>query len=666
MDNQFSSIEQLSVNTIRSLSIDGVQKAKSGHPGMPMGAAPMAFVLWSKFLNHNSKNSKWANRDRFVLSAGHGSMLIYSLLHLFGYKISLDDLKNFRQLGSITPGHPEFGHTDGIETTTGPLGQGFANAVGMAIAEKFLSAKFNKPNFNIFNYKIFGICGDGDLMEGVSSEAASLAGHLKLNNLIFLYDDNNISIDGNTNLTFTEDVEKRFLSYGWQVLKVEDGNNLSEIENAILNCNTEKPTLIKVKTHIGFGSPNKQDSAEAHGSPLGVDEIKLTKKNYGVDDEKTFFIPENVTEHFKILSSKGLLTEKKWNDLVEKYKTEFPENYIELKNYLNGNIGNEWKNHLPIFTNENGNIATREASGKIIEILSEKISILIGGSADLTPSNNTKPKQSENFSAENYSGRYLRFGVREHAMGSIMNGIALSGLIPYGGTFLIFSDYMRPAIRLAALMKQRAIYVFTHDSIGLGEDGPTHQPIEQIMSLRQIPNLTVIRPADATETVEAWKYAIENKTGPTVLALTRQKTFLLDDAKYNSKNKLKFGAYVLTENTATPELILIASGSEVNLALSVFEKLSADGIKVRVVSMPSWEIFEQQTEEYKNSILPKNILKRVSIEAGVSHGWQKYVGNTGLIFSIDSFGQSAPAEILFKEFGFTIDNIYEKSKKYLV
>ncbi len=661
----YSDLDQRSITTIRTLAIDGVQKAKSGHPGMPMGTAPMAYVLWIKFLKHNPQNPKWVNRDRFVLSAGHGSMLLYSLLHLTGYNLSLDDLKKFRQLGSLTPGHPEFGHTDGVETTTGPLGQGFANGIGMAIAQRYLAATFNKPNFPIVDYYVYAICGDGDLMEGVASEAASLAAHLKLGNVIYLYDDNSISIDGSTDLAFSEDVGARFEAYGWHVQTVHDGNNLEKIETAIRHAQqiTDKPSLIKVRTHIGFGSPNKQDTSEAHGSPLGEDESKLTKKNYGWDPEQQFFIPDDVIKHFRNAIENGKKEEVDWKKLFESYKKEFPNEAGRFENVIAKNYGVEWKKYLPVFTAENGTMATREASGKVLAAIAAHLPTLIGGSADLTPSNNTRVKEFVDFQPASYGGRYIRYGVREHAMGSIMNGIALTdGMIPYGGTFMVFSEYMRPPIRLAALMGIRPIYVFTHDSIGLGEDGPTHQPIEQFAALRAIPNMTLIRPADSNETAIAWKIAIEHQTGPVALALTRQKVPFIDRSKYASAESVSKGAYILAENSSVPEIILIGTGSELQYALGAYEKLIAENVKARLVSMPSWELFERQSKEYRNSVFPSRCTKRLVIEAGVELGWHKYASET---ITINSFGQSAPYEVLYQHFGFTAENVFLKAKEIL-
>lgn len=660
-----SRLDQLCINTIRTLAMDGVQKAKSGHPGMPMGTAAMAYVLWTKFLKHNPSDPAWINRDRFVLSAGHGSMLLYSLLHLTGYDLPLEELKKFRQFGSKTPGHPEFGHTAGVETTTGPLGQGFANGAGMAIAQKYLAATFNQQHHPVIDYFIYAICGDGDLMEGVSSEAASLAGHLKLGNMIYLYDDNNISIDGSTGLSFTEDVGARFEAYGWHVQTVHDGNNLEKIEIAIRHAQqvTDKPSLIKVKTHIGFGSPNKQDSHDAHGSPLGEDEIKLTKKNYGWDENSSFLIPDEALNHFRLALDEGKRKENDWKSLFAQYQRNHPELAATLERSVSGQYGDAWKNALPVFTAENGSIATREASGKVLAAITPHLPTMIGGSADLTPSNNTYVKGMVNFQPESFGGRYIRYGVREHAMGSLMNGIALTnGMIPYGGTFMIFSEYMRPPIRLAALMGIRPIYVFTHDSIGLGEDGPTHQPVEQFASLRAIPNMTLLRPADANETAQAWKIAVEQKTGPVVLALTRQKLPFIDRSKYAAAEMTAKGAYILGENTVTPEIILIGTGSELQFALGAYEQLINEGVKVRLVSMPSWELFERQTKAYRDSVLPSTVKHRLAVEAGVELGWHKYATET---ITMKTFGQSAPYEILYKHFGFTTENVLNKAKEML-
>jgi transketolase len=658
--NNQAAIEQLCIDTIRTLSMDGVQRAKSGHPGMPMGTAPMAYVLWTRHLRQSPSNPHWKNRDRFILSAGHGSMLLYSLLHLSGYDLPLEELKRFRQWGSLTPGHPEYGHTAGVEMTTGPLGQGFSTGIGMAIAQKYLSATYNRPGFDLFDYTIYGICSDGDLMEGVSSEAASLAGHLKLGNIIYLYDDNHISIDGSTELAFTEDVAKRFEAYGWHVQTVNDGNDLTAVDAAISSAQrvADRPSIIKVRTHIGFGSPNKQDTSEAHGSPLGEDEIKLTKKNYGWDPDRQFFVPDEAANHMRKAVEAGKKVEEDWNKMFQRYLEQYPSQGEELKNIWSGDYGEDWQNALPVFGPGTPAMATREASGKVLNAIAAKLPALIGGSADLAPSNNTYLKDIPKFQYGHYEGRNFHFGVREHGMGAVLNGMALSdGLIPYGGTFMIFSDYMRPSIRLAALMKIRPIYVFTHDSIGLGEDGPTHQPIEQMAALRAIPNLTLIRPADATETVEAWRYAILHRSGPVALVLTRQKVPTLDRSKYAAASLVSKGAYVLIENSPQPEVILIATGSEVQIALIAFDQLANEGKKVSVVSMPSWEIFERQTEEYKKSVFPDTIIRRIAIEAGVPMGWEKYVGSSGKVIGITGFGASAPYEILYKEYGLTAENI---------
>jgi len=661
-------IDQLSINTIRFLAVDAVQKANSGHPGMPMGCAPIAYSLYTKYLNHNPANPKWLNRDRFVLSAGHGSMLLYSTLHLCGYKISMDDLKSFRQFGSITPGHPEYGLTDGIETTTGPLGQGFANAVGMAIAREYLASMFNKDDIKIIDHYIYGICSDGDLMEGISHEAASLAGHLKLGKLIFFYDDNKITIDGSTSLAFSEDVGKRFEAYGWQVLRISDVNDLNQISNAVSESKKEiyKPTLIATKTHIGFGSPNKQDTSSAHGSPLGEEEIKLTKKNLNWPGDKTFYIPDDVTNHFKAVYDSGKKKEENWNELFKKYKSKYPSDAAKFLQLMNNDFGNEWEKALPSFENINEKMATRSASGKVINSIAKYLPSLIGGSADLEPSNNTSIKDYPKFSAENRNGRNFHFGIREHGMGGILNGMTLyGGVIPYGGTFLVFSDYMRPSIRLASISHIRPIYVFTHDSIGLGEDGPTHQPVEHLAALRSIPGLIVIRPADANETSFAWKAAINFKKGPVALILTRQNLPVFDRTVFNSAANVLKGAYILKESEGEPELILMASGSEVYLALQAADKLQSEGIETRVISFPSWELFEMQSDDYKESVLPPSVKARVSIEAGVKQGWEKYTGDFGESISVEKFGASAPYEIIFTEYGFTTDKIISASRKVL-
>lgn len=658
--------DELTVNTIRFLAVDAVQKANSGHPGMPMGCAPIGYVLYSRYMNYNPTNPKWYNRDRFVLSAGHGSMLLYSLLYLTGYKVSMDELKNFRQFGSITPGHPEYHLTPGVETTTGPLGQGFSNAVGMAIAQKYLSAKFNKNDIKIIDHFIYGICSDGDLMEGVSHETASLAGHLKLGNVIFFYDDNDISIDGSTDLAFTENVGKRFEAYNWHVQHIEDGNNIEAIENAIKNAQgDERPSIIVTKTHIGYGSPNKQDTAGVHGSALGEEEVRLTKKNLGWPEDKNFLIPDEVLNFFNKIKIKGEEKEEQWNKLFEKYKEKYPHDAELFTNTMNGNYGDEWKSKLPVFKDEGKRVATRAGSGKVLNTIASSLPFLIGGSADLAPSNNTMLKDYPVFSSENYSGRNFHFGVREHGMASILNGMAIyGGVIPYGGTFLIFSDYLRPAIRLASLSGIKPIYVFTHDSIGLGEDGPTHQPVEHLSSLRAIPKLVVIRPADVNETVYAWQYAIEHKGSPVALILTRQGLPIMDQEKYPVAKNLLKGAYIL-KDVDSPELILLASGSEVDITLIAAEKLKDNGIKARVVSFPSWELFEQQSKEYRESVLPSEIKARVSVEAGVRLGWERYLGDYGEAISIEKFGASAPVGIVMERYGFTPDNIVKTAKRVM-
>ena len=664
-----TSIQERSINTIRLLAADAVQKANSGHPGMPMGIAPLAYLLILKIMRHNPENPKWLNRDRFILSGGHGSTLLYSILHLSGYKISLDDLKNFRQWNSITPGHPEFGLTPGVETTTGPLGQGFTNAVGMAVAQKHLSAKFNKKGFNIFNHYIYVEVGDGDLMEGISHEAASFAGHNKLGKIIAFYDDNGISIDGPTSLSYSDNVKKRFESYNWHVQKVNNINDLKSLEAAVKEAQneTEKPSIIIMKTIIGFGSPNKSNTSEVHGSPLGENELILTKKNLGFDETKKFYVSDEVYKHFASVKVKGKKEEQKWNELFKKYSAKFPEDSNLLMNMINGNLGKTWKQKLPKFQNYGESMATRSASGKVLNAVVSELPSLFGGSADLTPSNNTDLKGYLDFNTKTPDGRYVRYGVREHAMAGIMNGIAVyGGLIPYGGTFLVFADYLRPSIRIASISKIKPIYVFTHDSIGVGEDGPTHQPIEQIASLRAIPGLILIRPCDANETSQAWKFALEHKGSPVALALTRQNLKIVDRTILGSEEGLQKGAYILKDSKETPQLIIMASGSEVDLALKSAEALEKENINTRVVSFPSWEIFEKQSEEYKESVFPRSIRARISIEAGVSQGWEKYVGLDGKTIAIDNkYGASAPQNIIFEKYGFTVENVINNAKSIL-
>jgi transketolase len=628
---------------------------------MPMGAAAMAYVLWTRFLKHNPANPNWPDRDRFVLSAGHGSMLLYGLLHLTGYDLSIEAIKNFRQWGSSTPGHPEFRHTPGVETTTGPLGQGFANGVGLAIAERFLAAHFNRPGHEIVNHYTYAIVSDGDLMEGVSHEAASLAGHLGLGKLIYLYDDNHISIEGNTDIAFTEDRAARFEAYGWHVQQVKDGNDMAAIKKAILSAQNEdlRPSLIAVRTHIGYGSPNKQDSASAHGEPLGSEEIKLTKKNLGWPLEPEFYIPMEALNRFRKGMEMGKQQEREWQERYSAYEKAFPELSKEWHQWLNHELPAGWDGDIPGFLSDNKGMATRVASGKVLNAVAPNLPNLIGGSADLAPSNKTVVDGEDFFQKDSFQARNFHFGVREHGMGSILNGIALhGGLIPYGGTFLVFSDYMRPPIRLAALMGLKVIYVFTHDSIGLGEDGPTHQPVEQLAALRAIPNLTVIRPCDANETSEAWRVALNSNQGPVALALTRQNVPTLDRNRLASADGLRRGAYILKEAPdGNPDLIFLASGSEVHIVIEAAEKLAEKDLAVRVVSMPSWELFERQSQEYRNKVLPPNISVRVAIEAGVGQGWHRYVGDSGRVISIEHFGASAPYYTLYEKFGLSSEEL---------
>jgi transketolase len=654
-------LDERCINTIRMLSADGVEKAKSGHPGMPMGAAALAYVLWSRFLHHSPQNPHWPDRDRFVLSAGHGSMLLYSLLHLTGYDLPLEELKNFRQWGSKTPGHPEHGLTPGVETTTGPLGQGFANGIGLAMAERYLAARFNRPDHILVNHYTYGIVSDGDLMEGISHEAASLAGHLGLSKLIYFYDDNHISIEGATDITFTEDRTGRFVAYGWHVQQVDDGNDLKALEQAILEAQKEtlRPSLIAVRTEIGYGSPNKQNTAGVHGEPLGPEEIKLTKQNLGWPQEPTFFIPDDVLAHFRQAIEKGRDLETRWQAAFKAYEVNYSDMAAEWKRWMNGQLLEDWENELPAFEPDAKGMATRVSSGIVLNALAPKVANLIGGSADLAPSTKTLIRDENDYQAIDYSGRNLRFGVREHTMGGILNGMALhGGLIPYGATFLIFSDYMRPAIRLAALSGLNVIYVFTHDSIGLGEDGPTHQPIEQLAALRAIPNLIVIRPCDANETAQAWQAAIKHHGGPVALALTRQSVPTLDRrATFAPAEGLDQGAYILSEaDNAKPDVILIASGSEVQIALEAAEKIKERGMAVRVVSMPSWELFDAQPEDYRRQVLPPGVRAKIAIEAGSPQGWQRYVGEDGGVIALNHFGASAPYKILYEKFGLTADN----------
>ncbi|NKE70259.1 transketolase [Candidatus Manganitrophus noduliformans] len=662
-------LDPLCVNTLRFLAADAVQKANSGHPGTPMGLAPLGYLLWTRFLKHNPRNPQWPDRDRFVLSAGHASMLLYSLLHLTGYDLPLEEIRRFRQWGSKTPGHPEYGHTPGVETTTGPLGQGFANGVGMAMAERFLAARFNRPGYDIVDHNTYVIAGDGDMMEGITSEAASLAGNLRLGKLICFYDDNHITIEGSTDLAFCENVKKRFEAYCWHVVAVhDDGNDLDAISEAIRSAQaeTDRPSLIIVRTHIGYGSPHKQDTAQAHGEPLGEEEVARTKQNLGWPPAPDFYIPDAALRHYRKGVEKGQRLEADWQRRFAAYAAEYPDLAEGWRRVMNGTLPEEWDAEIKKYRPK-GPMATRQASGEVLNRVAPALPTLIGGSADLAPSTNTYLKGMGDFLADQDGGRNIHFGVREHGMGGILNGMALHrGVIPYGGTFLIFSDYMKPSIRLAALMNLPVIYVFTHDSIGLGEDGPTHQPIEQLAGLRAIPNLTVIRPADATETEAAWRLAIERRGGPVALVLTRQKLPLLDRSRYAPAGLVEKGAYLLTETQGRPaELILIATGSEVHLALEAAQKLASQGMAVRVVSMPSWELFEKQPVEYRNAVLPPEITARVSIEAASTFGWRRYVGLKGDAIGRDDFGASAPGEVVLREFGFTAENVMTRVLKLL-
>ena len=656
------------INTIRFLSADAVQKANSGHPGLPMGAAGMAYALWTRHLRFNPKDPHWVDRDRFILSGGHGSMLLYSLLHLTGYDLSLDELKNFRQLGSKTPGHPEYGLTPGVETTTGPLGQGFANGVGMAIAEAHLAAVFNKFDHQIVNHRIYALVTDGDLMEGISSEAASLAGHLGLGNLIYLYDDNHISIDGSTDLAFTEDRGKRFEAYGWHVQHVEDGNDVDAIDIAIQNAKEDlRPSIIMCRTHIGFGLPTRQDTAKAHGEPPGQEELDQAKKNLGWPIDPKFYIPEEVLAFFRQYVPKGEKLQQEWNKGFTSYRKSFPGLAEEFERRIAGKLPPGWETDLPNFPADEKGLATRAASGKAINALAVKIPELIGGSADLTPSTATTITSSGNFEKAQYSNRNFHFGVREHAMGGIVNGMAIhKGLIPFGATFLVFSDYMRPSVRLSAFSEFPSIWVWTHDSIGLGEDGPTHQPIEQLAALRAIPNLTVIRPADANETVEAWKFAIQHRKGPVALLLSRQAVPTLDRNRFNSAAGLQNGAYVLADlGKKKPQIILMASGTEVSLIVSAGLQLESEGVGVRLVSFPSWNLFEAKNQDYQDSVLPPEMKNRIAVEAGVALGWEKWVLPSGKVISMHGYGASAPYKDLYKYFGFTPEAICTAVRKML-
>jgi transketolase len=673
-------LDQLAINTIRFLSVDAIQQANSGHPGLPLGAASMAYVLWTRFLRHNPHHPRWFNRDRFVLSAGHGSMLLYSLLHLTGYDLPLEQIKRFRQWGSAAPGHPERGLTPGVETTTGPLGQGFGNGVGLAIAEAHLAARFNRPGFEIIDHYTFGVVSDGDLMEGVAAEAASLAGHLKLGKLIYLFDDNRITLAASTQLTFTENHAQRFAAYGWHTLVVEDGNDLQAIDRALraAQLETERPSLILTRTHLGFGSPHKQDTFAAHGSPLGEEEVKLTKQKLGWPTDPAFLVPREAEQHFRQAVAQGREVEAVWDARLAAYENQFPDLGQELQSLIKGALPHGWDGDIPQFAADAKGLSTRVASGRMIQILHPKLPGLIGGSADLNPSTETEMKEEGNFENSamavgdlqgsagggwSYAGRNLQFGVREHGMGAILNGLAAhGGLLPFGATFLVFSDYLRPAIRLAALMGLQVIYVFTHDSIAMGEDGPTHQSVEQVASLRAIPGLTVIRPADANETAVAWQVAIEARNGPVALVLTRQNVPILDRKLFASAEGLRRGAYILADTPeAEPRLILIATGSEVGLIVAAAQTMEAQNISVRLVSMPSWELFEAQPQEYRDSVLPPAMSARLAVEAGVSQGWHHYVGDRGGVLSVDRFGASAPGPVVLREYGFSVANVCQRA-----
>ncbi|PLT32102.1 transketolase [Bacillus sp. V5-8f] len=662
-------IDALSISTIRTLSIDAIEKAKSGHPGMPMGAAPMAYTLWTQFMNHNPKNPEWFNRDRFVLSAGHGSMLLYSLLHLSGYDLSMDDIKNFRQWGSKTPGHPEYGHTAGVDATTGPLGQGIAMAVGMAMAERHLAATYNRESFNVVDHYTYSVCGDGDLMEGVSAEAASLAGHLKLGRLVVLYDSNDISLDGDLDKSFSESVENRFKAYGWQYIRVNDGNDLQEIANAIKEAKSDetRPTLIEVKTIIGYGSPNRAGTSSVHGAPLGEDELKLTKDAYKWTFEKDFHVPDEVYKHFEeSCVQAGLSKEEDWNNLFAQYKKAYPELGAQLESAMKGELPSGWDKDIPVYE-EGKSLASRASSGEVLNAIAKNLPTFIGGSADLAGSNNTMIKGQADYMPGEYEGRNIWFGVREFAMGAALNGMALHGGIQvFGGTFFVFSDYLRPAIRLAALMGLPVTYVFTHDSIAVGEDGPTHEPIEQLPALRAMPKLGVIRPADGNEVAAAWKVALESKNKPTTLVLTRQNLPTLPNTAKLAYDGISKGAYVVSPaGKEQADALLLASGSEVNLAVDAQKALASEGIDVAVVSMPSWDRFEEQTKEYKQSVISPAVKKRLAIEMAAPLGWDRYTGDEGEILAINHFGASAPGGRIMQEFGFTVENVVARVKTML-
>jgi transketolase len=677
-------LDQLAINTIRTLSMDAVQQANSGHPGTPMALAPLVYTLWNRVLNFDPQDPIWPNRDRFVLSNGHASMLLWSVLHLTGTRavnadyerlgqpsVSLDDIRRFRQLDSKAPGHPEYHWVSGVETTTGPLGQGVATSVGMAIAQKWLAQRYNRPGFDIFDYHLYAVCGDGCLMEGVASEAASLAGHLGLDNLCWVYDNNHITIEGNTRITFTEDVAARFLGYGWNVLRVGDANDIDRIEHAleVFRQTKDRPTFLILDSHIGYGSPHRQDTPEAHGEPLGEEEIRLCKRYYGWPEDAKFLVPDGVREHFTAgVGARGAATRRRWTDLFQTYRAKYPELAAEIDQMQRRELPANWDRNLPVFPADPKGIAGREASGKVLNVLAQNIPWFLGGSADLGPSNKTtlKYEGAGDFQADNPGGKNLHFGIREHAMAAIVNGLALSKLRPFGATFFIFSDYARPAIRLSALMELPSLFVFTHDAMGDGEDGPTHQPVEHLLSLRAIPGLVTLRPGDANEVVEAYRYIIQLRHQPAVLALSRQPLATLDRNKYAPASGVARGAYVLADAPAgNPEVILIASGSEVTLAVQAHEKLLAEGIRSRVVSMPSWDIFEHQTQQYRDSVLPPTVKARVAVEQGTTLGWERYVGPSGRVIGMKTFGASAPLKELQRKFGFEPDRVVAAAKGQL-
>ncbi len=660
-------LDQLCVNTIRTLAMDGVQKANSGHPGAPMGLAPVAYLLWDKFLMHNPQNPQWANRDRFVLSGGHGSMLLYSLLHLTGYDLPMEELQKFRQWGSKTPGHPEYGLTPGVEVTTGPLGQGLATSVGMAISERWLAARYNQPGHEVVDFRTFAICGDGDMMEGVSSEAASLAGHLGLNKLLWIYDNNKITIEGKTSLAFSEDVALRFKAYGWFVQHVTDVNDIKALNRAIKKAQkqTYKPSLLIVDSHIGYGAPTKQDTHGAHGEPLGEDEIRKTKERYGWNPDAKFLVPDEVAAHMRKALRRGKKAEKEWNAAFDAYAQANPALAAEWRALQAGELPAGWDKDIPVFPADPKGLASRESSGKVLNAVAKNVPWLIGGAADLTPSTKTLISGGGDFANGNYAGRNMHYGVREHAMTAINNGLALCKLRSYGSGFLIFSDYARGSLRLSALMELPVLHIFTHDSIGVGEDGPTHQPIEQVASLRAIPNMIVIRPGDANEVSETWRVAMQEKEHPVALILSRQAMPTLDRTKYAAASGLAQGAYILADCDGTPDIILIGTGSEVSLCIEAFEKLKAEGVKARVVSMPSPELFERQPKEYRDQVLPPAVRKRLAVEAGSSLGWRSYIGLDGEVICRSKFGASAPLKEVMKQFGFTADNVYQTAKTLL-